>query len=90
MMTQIPARDTVDADTSALVEAIHWAQAVIEFEPDGTILTANENFLDTMGYTLLDAMLRFAEGDLTVHVDANEEGEIGRLYRGFNDAGSTM
>lgn len=28
------------------------SQAVIEFEPDGTILTANRNFLDAMGYRL--------------------------------------
>lgn len=35
-----------------LVKAISRAQAVIEFKPDGTIMTANENFLSTMGYTL--------------------------------------
>ncbi|MDO6962361.1 methyl-accepting chemotaxis protein [Rhizobium alvei] len=34
------------------IEAISRAQAVIEFEPDGTILTANSNFLDTVGYRL--------------------------------------
>jgi methyl-accepting chemotaxis protein len=32
--------------------AINGAQAVIEFELDGTIITANENFLDIFGYTL--------------------------------------
>jgi methyl-accepting chemotaxis protein len=32
--------------------AIHKSQAVIEFQLDGTILTANENFLTTLGYTL--------------------------------------
>jgi methyl-accepting chemotaxis protein len=32
--------------------AIHKAQAVIEFMLDGTIITANENFLKTLGYTL--------------------------------------
>ncbi|MGB0665088.1 MAG: methyl-accepting chemotaxis protein [Pontibacterium sp.] len=36
----------------ALVNAIHRSQAVIEFEPDGTILTANDNFLATVGYSL--------------------------------------
>lgn len=34
------------------IEAIHRAQAVIEFELDGTILTANENFRNAFGYTL--------------------------------------
>ena len=32
--------------------AIDRVQAVIEFELDGTIITANQNFLDAMGYTL--------------------------------------
>ena len=32
--------------------AIGKAQAVIEFNLDGTVLTANETFLQTFGYTL--------------------------------------
>ena len=32
--------------------ALHRSQAIIEFEPDGTIVTANENFLGAMGYRL--------------------------------------
>lgn len=36
----------------AKVAAISISQAVIEFELDGTIITANENFLKTLGYTL--------------------------------------
>ena len=35
-----------------LAAALQRAQAVIEFEPDGTIITANENFLELMGYAL--------------------------------------
>jgi methyl-accepting chemotaxis protein len=34
------------------MQAIHKSQAVIEFELDGTIITANENFLQTVGYSL--------------------------------------
>jgi|CXWL01.1.fsa_nt_gi methyl-accepting chemotaxis protein len=34
------------------IKAISRAQAMIEFKPDGTILTANENFLNTLGYRL--------------------------------------
>ncbi len=34
------------------MEAISKAQAVIEFQMDGTILTANENFCQTLGYRL--------------------------------------
>ncbi|MCH2038125.1 MAG: PAS domain-containing protein, partial [Rickettsiales bacterium] len=38
--------------SSAVIDAISRSQAVIEFALDGTILTANENFLNTMGYSL--------------------------------------
>ncbi|NWG25397.1 MAG: PAS domain-containing methyl-accepting chemotaxis protein [Pseudorhodoplanes sp.] len=40
------------ADASARVAALDSSQAVIEFKPDGTIITANRNFLDALGYTL--------------------------------------
>lgn len=36
----------------AQTEIQNRSQAVIEFEPDGTIITANELFLKTVGYTL--------------------------------------
>ena len=42
------------ADFSGQLEAIGKAQAVIEFNLDGSIITANSNFLNTMGYTLED------------------------------------
>jgi methyl-accepting chemotaxis protein len=45
-------QDNVDFDNSAKLTAISKTQAVIEFKMDGTIVTANENFLKTMGYTL--------------------------------------
>jgi methyl-accepting chemotaxis protein len=38
--------------SKGLIEAVNRAQAVIEFGLDGTILTANENFLKTLGYSL--------------------------------------
>ncbi len=38
----------------ATLDAIGKSQAIIEFSPDGTILTANQSFLDTMGYTLAE------------------------------------
>jgi methyl-accepting chemotaxis protein len=34
------------------IDAINRSQAVIEFELDGTIVTANDNFLKTVGYSL--------------------------------------
>lgn len=39
-------------DFKALVEALNRSQAVIEFNMDGTIITANENFLGALGYEL--------------------------------------
>lgn len=40
------------ADLYGQIAAIHKAQAVIEFDLEGHVLMANQNFLDTMGYEL--------------------------------------
>ena len=40
------------ADFECKMAAIDKVQAVIEFKPDGTIITANQNFLSAMGYGL--------------------------------------
>ena len=40
------------AEFASRVQAVDRAQAVIEFDLEGNILTANENFLRTMGYSL--------------------------------------
>ena len=40
------------AETKGKLDAIGLSQAVVEFNVDGSILTANPNFLRTMGYTL--------------------------------------
>nr|WP_322978911.1 PAS domain-containing methyl-accepting chemotaxis protein [Pseudomonas sp. C11] len=40
------------AQALALRESLNRSQAIIEFLPDGTILGANDNFLQTMGYRL--------------------------------------
>ncbi|GAB2176404.1 methyl-accepting chemotaxis protein [Dongia sp. agr-C8] len=42
------------ADLRGKVDAISRSQAVIEFNLDGTIITANDNFLKTLGYTLAE------------------------------------
>ena len=47
--------DVFDRESSQIVEAIGKSQAVIEFELDGTIITANENFLSVLGYDLNEA-----------------------------------
>jgi methyl-accepting chemotaxis protein len=40
------------ADSDGQIAAIHKSQAVIEFNMDGTIRSANPNFLNAMGYVL--------------------------------------
>src|SRR3712207_5061987 len=37
-----------------VVDAIHRSHGVVEFSLDGTVLTANENFLSLMGYELAE------------------------------------
>ncbi len=39
-------------DLESQIEAVSRANAMIEFKPDGTILSANANFLSAMGYEL--------------------------------------
>ncbi|MCO6043802.1 PAS domain S-box protein [Aeoliella sp. ICT_H6.2] len=52
------ARTSTTANKSALqnlqgqIDAIYRSQAVIEFDLDGNILTANDNFLNALGYSL--------------------------------------
>jgi methyl-accepting chemotaxis protein len=50
--TDITEQKMLIANYEGQLAAIGKAQAVIEFNLDGTILTANENFLNTLGYTL--------------------------------------
>lgn len=41
-----------NAEFESRVRAVDLSQAVVEFDTEGNILTANDNFLRTMGYTL--------------------------------------
>lgn len=50
--TDITAEKLRTANFEGQLAAINKSQAVIEFDLDGHILTANKNFLDAMGYTL--------------------------------------
>jgi len=44
--------EAASADSTAMFSALGKSLAVIEFQMDGTIITANENFLNALGYTL--------------------------------------
>lgn len=48
----VTAQQQRSADQAAVLQAISCSRASIEFALDGTILTANANFLNTVGYSL--------------------------------------
>ncbi|RON06489.1 pili assembly chaperone [Pseudomonas brassicacearum] len=48
----ITARINQEHESQSLVNALGRAMAVIEFSPDGRVITANDNFLQTMHYSL--------------------------------------
>jgi methyl-accepting chemotaxis protein len=50
--TDVTEQRLATANFEGQIEAISKAQAVIEFNTDGTIIDANENFLKTLGYRL--------------------------------------
>jgi methyl-accepting chemotaxis protein len=65
--TDVTEQKLRNADFQGQIAAIRKSQAVIEFEMDGTIITANDLFLDAMGYTLPEIQGRhhrmFVESD---------------------------
>src|SRR5665213_351869 len=52
--TDVTQQKLMNADYSGQIDAIGKSQAVIEFQMDGTIVTANDNFLKVLGYTLAE------------------------------------
>ena len=52
--TNVTEQRLKNADLAGQLEAIGKSQAVIEFNLDGTIITANDNFLAALGYALTD------------------------------------
>ncbi|WP_377828568.1 PAS domain S-box protein [Bradyrhizobium lupini] len=52
--TDVTAEKLKNADLAGQISAIEKAPAVIEFNMDGTIITANANFLGALGYSLAE------------------------------------
>jgi methyl-accepting chemotaxis protein len=50
--TDMTGTEMKNIDAESKLDALDRAQAVIEFDLDGTILTANDNFLKAVGYSL--------------------------------------
>jgi methyl-accepting chemotaxis protein len=78
--TDVTARKMRDADVAGQINAIHKSQAIIEFTLDGKVITANENFLTVIGYSL-DEIKGQPHG---LFVDAAERSSAG--YRQFWEA----
>ncbi len=54
LLQQLEELKALQAEMEAKMKAINTTSAVIEFEADGTIITANDLFLQTMQYTLAE------------------------------------
>lgn len=67
------------AEMRSQLAAIDRSQAIIEFSLDGTVITANDNFLNVLGYTLDEIRGKHH----SMFVDAAERG--GAEYRSFWD-----
>lgn len=87
--TDITATKLRNAEYEGKVSAMDKAQAVIEFDMGGHVLTANSNFLDAMGYTLDDIKgehhRMFCETDYAASVDYKRFWQ--KLNRGEFDGG---
>ncbi len=78
--TDVTAQKLTAADNDGQIAAIRKSQAVIEFNMDGTIRSANQNFLGAMGYTLGEIEGRHH----SMFVEPSESGSA--AYREFWDS----
>ena len=87
--TDITAGTLQAADQAGQLKAVSKSQAVIEFKLDGTILSANENFLTALGYSLDEIKGRhhsiFAEPGVSQSLEYRQFWD--KLGRGEFDAG---
>ncbi|WP_207456086.1 PAS domain-containing methyl-accepting chemotaxis protein [Azospirillum sp. SYSU D00513] len=70
------------ADYQGQINAINKSQAVIHFQPDGTILDANDNFLRVVGYTIGEIKGRHHR--MFVDPAFRESEEYGRFWDSLN------
>ena len=56
-----------NAEFEGKIAALNRIQAVIEFELDGTIIKANDNFLATVGYTLDEIKVNTIASSVTLN-----------------------
>ncbi len=90
--TDITAQKHLESESKGVHDAIDRVSAVIEFELDGTILTANANFLKVLGYGLEE--IRGRHHSMFVDPAQRDSAEYKlfweKLGRGHFDAGRYM
>ena len=87
--TDITAQKQASSEFEGMMTALNAVQAVIEFTPSGEIITANENFLMTVGYSLEEIKSKhhrmFCDPTYTESVEYKRFWE--KLGDGFADTG---
>ncbi|SNS52072.1 MULTISPECIES: PAS domain-containing methyl-accepting chemotaxis protein [unclassified Azospirillum] len=68
--------------TAQIIAALNRSQAMICFNTDGTILDANQNFLDVMGYTLTE--IRGQHHSLFVDPAEKNSADYANFWRALN------
>jgi methyl-accepting chemotaxis protein len=82
---QRPRRSTPsqnELECQSQIEAINRSQAVCEFDMDGTIITANDNFLNVLGYTLDD--IQGHHHSMFVDPEYKMSAEYGEFWESLN------
>ena len=81
--TDVTATKLRNADFQGQIAAVGKTQAVIEFNLDGTVITANENFLKTLGYTLDE--IKGRHHGMFVEASYRESAEYRQFWRDLNE-----
>ena len=80
--TDITPQKMLNANFQGQIEAIGKSQAVIEFNMDGTIIGANENFLSAMGYQLDE--IKGHHHSLFIEAGVRETAEYKQFWQSLN------
>ncbi|MGC2778259.1 MAG: PAS domain-containing methyl-accepting chemotaxis protein [Bradyrhizobium sp.] len=80
--TDVTAQKIKNADLAGQIDAISKSQAVIEFNMDGTIITANDNFLHALGYSL--AEIKGKHHSMLVEPSERNSGDYREFWASLN------
>jgi methyl-accepting chemotaxis protein len=80
--TDVTAQKLMTADSKGQLDAIEKSQAVIEFNMDGTIITANDNFLNALGYSVGE--IKGKHHSMFVEPSERDSGEYREFWSSLN------